>query len=117
MRNNQTIVFWKIQLSKPLPTDIILLKNGSKPTKKIPVENFNNGTYRFTLENVTPDDSGLYEIPIGPNLKSSLQVNIEPKPKETPVNPLKFQGSIELNPKLPKEDDNVICTVNIKSTN
>ncbi|CAF1031742.1 unnamed protein product [Rotaria sordida] len=71
----------EIQLNKPLPTDIVLLKNSLKPTRKIPVENFNNGTYRFLLENVTPNDSGLYEIPLGPDLKSSLQVNIEPKEK------------------------------------
>jgi hypothetical protein len=98
----------EIQLSKPLSTDIILLKDGSKPTKNIPVENFNNGTYRFTLKNVVPEDSGLYEIPLGPNLKSSLQIDIKPKQSD-----LKFQGTIELNPKLPKEDDNVICTVTL----
>lgn len=103
-------IILEIQLNKPLSNDINLLKNGTKPTKKIPVENLNNGTYRFILKDVTPDDSGLYEVPIGPNLKSSCQVDIKPKQKE---NPLKFQGTIEINPKLPKEDDNVICTVTL----
>jgi hypothetical protein len=103
-------ILLEIQLNKPLSTDIILLKNGLKPTKTIPIENFNNGIYRFTLENVTPEDSGLYEIPLGPNLKSSCQVDIKPKQKEVP---LKFQGTIELNPKLPKEDENVTCTVTL----
>lgn len=103
----------EIQLSKPLSTDIILLKDGTKPAKKIPVENLNNGTYRFILKNVTPEDSGLYEVPLGPNLKSSCQVDIKPKEKEPLTTPFKFQGTIEINPKLPKEDDNVICTVTL----
>ena len=106
-------IILEIQLSKPLPNDIVLLKDGVKPKRKIPVENLKNGTYRFTLENVTPDDSGLYEIPIGPNLSSSCQVTIQPKQKEQPTIPYKFQGTIELNPKLPKEDDNVRCTVTL----
>ena len=103
----------EIQLSKPLPTDATLLKNGSKPSKKIPVENLGNGRYRFTLENVTPEDSGLYEVPIRPGLTSSLQLDIKPQEKELPSTPFKFQGTIDLNPKLPKEDDNVICTVTL----
>jgi hypothetical protein len=71
----------EIQLNKPLSTDIILLKNGVKPTRKIAIENLPNGIYRFTLENVLPEDSGLYEIPLRENLKSSLQVDIKPKEK------------------------------------
>ena len=101
--NQPDNIILEIQLSKPLPTDIILLKNGSKPTKKIPVENLNNGTYRFILENVTPEDSGLYEVPVGPNLKSSLQVDIQPKEQEKEdldfLSPLK--DKIEVNENEP----------------
>ncbi|CAF4580073.1 unnamed protein product, partial [Rotaria sp. Silwood1] len=91
----------EIQLNKPLPTDIILLKDGVKPTRKIPVENLNNGTYRFLLENVTPDDSGLYEIPLGPDLKSSLQVNIQPKQKEDLDFTIPLKDKIEINENEP----------------
>ncbi|CAF4166926.1 unnamed protein product, partial [Rotaria sp. Silwood2] len=91
----------EIQLNKPLPTDIILLKNSLKPTRKIPVENLNNGIYRFLLENVTPDDSGLYEIPLGPDLKSSLQVNIEPKQKEDLDFTIPLKDKIEVNENEP----------------
>ena len=36
------------------------------------------------------------------------------KPKKLPtLKPLKFEGIIELNPKSPKEDDNVTCTVTL----
>jgi hypothetical protein len=55
----------------------------------------------------------VYKIPLGPHLKSSLQVDIQPKRKEPPSNPLKFQGAIELNPKLLKEDDNITCIVTL----
>ena len=69
----------EIHLSKPLSGEIVLLKNGLKPVRKITTEDLKNGIYRFTLEDATPDDSGLYEVPIGENLKSSLKVEIEPK--------------------------------------
>ena len=72
----------EIQLSKPFSSALVLLKNGVKPKKAIAVEDLHNGTYRFLLENVSPDDSGLYEVVIGPNLKSSLQIDIEPKQKD-----------------------------------
>lgn len=91
----------EIQLSKPLSKEITILKDGIKPTRKIPIENCNDGTYRFTLENVTPDDSGLYEIPLGPDLKSSLQVNIEPKQKEDLDLLVPLKDKIEINENEP----------------
>ncbi|CAF3800634.1 unnamed protein product, partial [Rotaria magnacalcarata] len=87
----------EIQLSKPSQTDIILLRNGVKPTRKIPVKNFNDGRYQFILENVIPDDSGLYEIPLRSDLKSSLQVNIEPKQKEDLDFSVPLKDKIEIN--------------------
>ncbi|CAF0817324.1 unnamed protein product [Adineta steineri] len=96
-------ILLEIQLNKPLSTDLILLKNGKKPTKTIPCENFNNGIYQFTLENVKPEDSGLYEVVIRPNLKSSVQVDI--KPKEDKQEDLDFlvplKDKIEINENEP----------------
>ncbi|UJR34155.1 hypothetical protein I4U23_021562, partial [Adineta vaga] len=91
----------EIQLNKPITSELILLKNGVKPTRKIPIENLNNGTYRFLLENVKPEDSGLYEVVIRPDLKSSLQLDIKPKEQIELDFLLPLKDKIELNENEP----------------
>ncbi|CAF1220457.1 unnamed protein product, partial [Didymodactylos carnosus] len=85
---NQSVTL-EIQLNKPLESEIILLKDGInvlKPKNKIPARvqatHIGNGTYQFKIDNLQPNDSGLYEVPVTPNLKSSLTLQVHPKQEE-----------------------------------
>ena len=92
----------EIQLSKPVAGGIRLLKDGVQPSRKIPVEDLNNGVYRFLLENVTPTDSGLYEVRLSPDLSSSLQVDIELKSTDDELDFLQgLPDQLEINENEP----------------
>ncbi|CAF1379032.1 unnamed protein product, partial [Didymodactylos carnosus] len=87
--NENESVTLEIELNKPLDTDVILLKDGintlkskTKTPVRVQAKHTGNGIYQFTIDNLQVNDSGLYEVPVTPNLKSSLTLQIRPKQEE-----------------------------------